>query len=489
MSTRYVWGQYTRQTQTGTRVVYEETYETEQNSHNLFHFNMTDGQQYSIGSSYSFSTYSGSYSATNNRYYTYDELSGNSRGAGYIVSTSGKMYYSPNWVEHASYRGLYTGYNVDGNSYRIYSSTRSTETYTYYVQGSFITYLSSSSKNKYPSDDYSGSYWYTYQGSDNIDATSITLPETIEGGSSVTVTINPSNSIKYSGTITYTIQYKLNGGNWNTLISSTSTMTSMSIPRGTETVQLRVQAKDNYGFTSSTYVESKTYEVKNGDPPTIQWDYYVDEETDSIIYHNVGDVTEPFSFSYTPIDPDYDKIAVLEAVIDMKDVGSGSISANPLVYHTYENLSSGVKRTCNILNEDKVFLKIPADEEYGVILLASDEYEMLSKNYIVKFTKTNEDVTITLQNAMAVSGDITKGYIVIYSYIPQDALLSVKVTNNANDEVPVWQDVTDAVRGGETFIFENATVTNGSAFNFELYAKRGESGEAGYIDTIIGSFE
>lgn len=485
MSTRYVWGQYTRQTQTDYVIRYRaasSSTDADGNS-NTGYLNFTAldvGDTVYIGKSYSISSYTGEFTLRNYTAYVRQNKVG-PLDIGYMTFTDGNMYYG-DWRDNYSNARLMSGW-------MFYYPEQYQDTNIYYVQGSFITYLSSSSKNKYPSDDYSGSYWYTYQGSDNIDATSITLPETIEGGSSVTVTINPSNSIKYSGTITYTIQYKLDGGSWNTLTSSTSTTASMSIPRGTETIQLRVQAKDNYGFTSSTYVESKTYEVKNGDPPTIQWDYYVDEETDSIIYHNVGDVEEPFSFSYTPIDPDYDKIAVLEAVIDMKDVGSGSISANPLVYHTYENLSSGVKRTCSILNEDKVFLKIPADEEYGVVLLASDEYEMLSKNYIVKFTKTNEDVTITLQNAMAVSGDITKGYIVIYSYIPQDALLSVKVTNNANDEVPVWQDVTDAVRSGETFIFENATVTNGSAFNFELYAKRGESGEAGYIDTIIGSFE
>ena len=126
MSTRYVWGKYTREVRTGYRTVYQE--ETE--NIGRFQFNMTDGQSYAIGSGYYFSKYSGSYSTTGNSYYTFKNQSLIVRGAGYITATSGAMYYGSRWQE-------YTASNlVNGANTIKYTTTTTQEQYTYYVRGS-----------------------------------------------------------------------------------------------------------------------------------------------------------------------------------------------------------------------------------------------------------------------------------------------------------------------------------------------------------------
>lgn len=485
MSTRYVWGQYTKQTQQNTVTRYRE--EKEEKTPISVKLSVSDGQRYSIGSSYSFSTISGRYSLRNTTTYTYDALSGNRRGAGYITVTSGNMYYSQNWLEHPSYNGLYGGASGDYLDYDCYYYTSSSyQTTEYeYVRGSLIGYLASSSRNEYPSNDYTGSYWYYYQGSDSIDAASVSLPDNIEGGQSCNITITPSSNKKYSGTVTYSIYYRYNGGTWNYLSATSSTNVMLSIPKGTNTVQVRVQAKDDIGFTSRDYTTSETKDVTNGSPPYIQWSYYVDQETDDYILYDAGDITEPFEFQFTPTDPDNDSMTLTETLCELNE--------DMNISYLYDNketsdISSGLQRTNNFLTSGDNFLKIALDKKCGIILRLEDEYNMFSKDYIVTFKKVVDEVTITMKNPMRIDGDISEAVIILYGYFPEDAIVTIKATNGANDDEVVWQDVTEDVLAGRTFYF-NSVAQKGAAFNFELYAKRGASKESGYIDTIIGAFE
>ena len=74
-------------------------------------------------------------------------------------------------------------------------------------------------------------------------------------------------------------------------------------------------------------------------------------------------------------------------------------------------------------------------------------------------------------------------------HIPADADYTVEVTNNANDDDPVWEDCTIEVKNGGNHIFTNETAENGFAFNFRVNVKRGASGEGGYISGIQGGFQ
>lgn len=476
MSTRYVWGKYNRETKTGIETVYEEYTE----KIGRFQFNMRDGQSYSIGSGYYLSKYSGSYSTTGNSYYTFKNQSLIVRGAGYITATSGAMYYGSRWQE-------YTANNLVNASNTIkYTTTTTQEQYTYYVRGSLLGYLSSSNRNQYPNNDYSGTTWYYYQGQDSIDAASVILPDNIEGGQTCNVTINPSTNKQYSGTVTYSIYYRYDEGSWNYLTATTSTNTMISVPKGTNSIQVRVQAKDDLGFTSSDYTTSKIKEVTNGSPPYIQWSYYVDQETEDYILHDVGDITEPFNFKFTPTDPDNDSMILYEGLFTLNE--ETMTGEDTLAYKETFDITSGLQRTSSILTDENVYLITPMDKKCGVILKLKDAYNMSSKNYIVAFNKANDEVTITLKNPMRVQGDITKGSVYLFGYFPVDSIVTVKVTNGANDDEVIWKDITEEALTGKAFEFDS-TAQNGSAFNFEVYAKRGVSKETGYIDTIIGAFE
>lgn len=114
--------------------------------------------------------------------------------------------------------------------------------------------LSSDISTAYPNKAYQGDYYYKYLGSDSIDPRSITYPTSAKAGERLNIKATASNSNTFGGTITYLYEYKKDGGAWDTTwYSSTSTSVAMTALPPSGTYQFRVRAKDNFGFTSTTY--------------------------------------------------------------------------------------------------------------------------------------------------------------------------------------------------------------------------------------------
>ena len=477
MSTRYIWGQYTINQQTYPYTYYVDVYDTGSGDYRTAG---DSGDKVRLYSRYSLSSSTGIFTGSGGVTITIGAgIAGKQYGAGYYPPNSGdtgynaryELIYSSSWIGR-NYWGA-EGFCVEAASWRGYYARQYTSQEIYETQGSLIGYVSSNQSNAYPSNGKSNGSWYVSQGSDNIDPKSVEIPETINGGSMITITISPSSSQKNGPTVSYVIQYKFGDDSWQTLTTTSATQYSLSIPMDTSTVQVRVQAKDASNFVSSDYVTSKEVEVINGKPPTITSDL-----GDSPV--DLGQVSEAFYFEYTVTDPDYGDTST---VTEKLDAGQASKTA------TRQNVASYTKIECELAKEDSAFQLIPNEEESTITISAVDSHKQLSNTYTVTFTKYVDEVTITLKDPMIISGDITTGVIYMVGYIPQDATFNVKVTNNANDEEPTWQDVTDEVRSNKTFDLINHKAISGTAFNFIMYAKRGESKQKGYIDTIIGAFE
>lgn len=269
MSTRYVWGKYNRQSNTGYRTRYRQV-ETKVRPIDV-EISMVDGQTYYIGAGYSFSDSTGRYSTTGNTAYTYKRKSGVRRGYGYVATQSGTMYYSQNWYEHASYDGLFAGSNFESSSYESYKYTAQSyqQAYTYYTKGSYLNDVSHASQAQYPSDDSNGSYWYTRKGQDNIDPVSVTIPGSIKADETITITINPSSNNIYGGLIKYEIQYRYNGGNWTGLSTTDSLTESFKVTGDTNNqFEVRVKAQDSMGFVSNDWVTSAAASITHNEPPS-----------------------------------------------------------------------------------------------------------------------------------------------------------------------------------------------------------------------------
>lgn len=324
--------------------------------------------------------------------------------------------------------------------------------------------ISSTNSGAYPANSYSGSYWYVSKGSDNIDPASVTYPASPNGGELVDITIAPSTGNTFGGTVKYKVEYQLDSGSWQTAVeSTTSTTVSVLIPKGTQTFAARATASDDTGFTSTTAVTGATVNVVNNAVPVI-----------SCGTSSLGEIAEPFSVSYSVSDEDGDTMTITEKIdgttirsYSAPSGSSGEQTFNPSALQWLTTLNGSHTAT------------ITADDGKGGVTTHS-----------ISFTRAVHTMTVTLEEPMETDAAITKCVVNIARNLPADAEWSLLVTNNAFDTEPVWEDITDYIKNGWNWVFENQTVSSGRyGFNFKLTCTRGVSGQGGSVDTISGGFE
>ena len=131
----------------------------------------------------------------------------------------------------------------------------------YMISNTKLSDVSSPNSGAYPQNGVSGSNWYEYEGSDNIDPSSVSIPADIMPSQQITITVTPGTGNVYGGTVSYQYQVRLNGGAWQTVATTTATTQGYTVPAGTQSIQARVVASDNMGFTSDTYVASAAVTV------------------------------------------------------------------------------------------------------------------------------------------------------------------------------------------------------------------------------------
>ena len=266
MSTRYVWGRYSR------NFVLSLARKRSHSINSGFVRELNDGLTGSWDESTAVDVSSGSISLINPtrksvspNYYEINDFSYMIPAGTYMKSAvfggaNGTIYIDTNTnITGDGELSTLSGYAWQGNLTIRGQSCSVTSS-----QGTLQGYASSASSGAYPQDGISGNYWYEYAGSDNIDAASVGY-STLEprGGETVTINVTPSSGKVYSGTVSYLYQVQLDGGAWTTIATTTATSQSYTIPTGTQTFAARVRAQDNIGFTSSTYTTGATVTVKN----------------------------------------------------------------------------------------------------------------------------------------------------------------------------------------------------------------------------------
>ena len=188
---------------------------------------------------------------------------------------------------------------------------------------------------------------------------------------------------------------------------------------------------------------------------------------------NLGTKDAEFGFKYTPSDADGDSLTITEKL-------------DGVTVRTKTGVTSGTELTFEAASVATEFQKI-LNGSHTITVEVSDGQE--TSTFEATFTKAVYNCSITLKEPLAVAGDITVAIISIAGYIPADSTYKVEVTNNGNDDNPVWQDVTKESIDDQNIVFANKTAVNGAAFNFRITAERGESGTGGYITAVAGAFQ
>ena len=259
MGARYIWNRYTAVQQQAYRTRYRETSEKMSNP-SYVDVNLDVGDEFTIGKSYYFSEITGSYSLRDTVTYIFVSDYHSDFDTGYMVMTSGHMYYGTIGFLYGTFRIL----SATDYYYESYQ-----QLYYYYIQGTYLDQRSNASSGYYPSNDEDGGYYYVRQGSDQVDPTAVTVPDDIDDGTTIQISITPNTGKTFGGTISYTYQYRYDGGSWQTLSTTTATTVSLAVPKGQySTLEVRVRAQDDMGFTSSTWVSSGVKTIIANQPPT-----------------------------------------------------------------------------------------------------------------------------------------------------------------------------------------------------------------------------
>lgn len=237
------------------------------------------------------------------------------------------------------------------------------------------------------------------------------------------------------------------------------------------TFTLSENYSSSYGYLPCFTLPETLYIDKNGFPTENQPPEVTSDAGESGV--ELGEKNEPFTLAYTVTDGDEDTMTIVEKV-------------NGVELAVHENVATGTGMTVQCLSEKALFQQI-LNGANTLTLEVSDGKTTVE--WTATFTKNVTSATLSLAEPLAADDTITVAALTIEGSFPVDMSWTVELTNNALDDVPVWETVT-GIQSGEAkaFVhhnFTNTTAAKGFAFNYRITAARGESGTGGSI-TMIG---
>lgn len=227
----------------------------------------------------------------------------------------------------------------------------------------------------------------------------------------------------------------------------------------------------SYGYLPCFTLPETLYIDKDGFPTVNQPPEVTSDVGESGVA--LGEKNEPFTLPYTVTDGDGDPMTITEKV-------------NGVALAVRENVASGTELTVKCLSEKALFQQI-LDGENTLVLKADDG--KTSADWTATFTKNVTSAVLSLAQPLTANDTITVAALTLEGSFPGDMSLTVELSNNARDDVPVWENCTD-IQSGESrafvhHVFTNKTAAKGAAFNYKVTITRGASGVGGTI-TMIG---
>ncbi len=307
------------------------------------------------------------------------------------------------------------------------------------------------------SADSDGCYTVIYNTAPTTPA-SITVPTTVNGGKSLTVTWGASTDTdgNLSG---YKLERQYASEGWVQVYAGTARTFTETITYGKTTVAYRVKAYDAAGAESG-YNTSPTRTIVNNHEPTISGS---DRDLGSF------SATAP-STTYVVNDEDGDTVAVV-----VKLDGTTFQSFNATLGATV-TLTFTAAQWQQILNGAHTF-----------VITATDPQSAVATRTIT-FTKSVTSVQFTT-DVLAADAMPTKAMINIQGSFPAGSSLTIEACNNANDASPTWQDVTSRVLNSQKVFFSNTTKTAAAwGVALRVTLNRGTATGDCYITAIGGNF-
>ena len=298
---------------------------------------------------------------------------------------------------------------------------------------------------------------YTPVFNDAPSTPTLYVPENIYEGQEVTVTWSPSYDAD-GDAITYSIRYYYDSASSNMKGANTvDTFFTHVVEEGHNTITYVIQAKDAYGSSSTSQV---TRTIIPNKPPDISGED-----------GHLGVKTDAFSLTYSVSDSDSEIVNVVESV------GSEVI----------RSFTATLGEDNEFTVPTELWLKLPNGTHSLSITAKDDKGGESTRSYTFEKKVTSLSVKT---DPMPCSDKPTRITMRVTGAIPDGASLSVMVCNNANDEVPTWENATNAVIDNYVYVFENAIKTADEwAVSIQVTVQRNGAEGACYITSIGGSFE
>ena len=188
---------------------------------------------------------------------------------------------------------------------------------------------------------------------------------------------------------------------------------------------------------------------------------------------DLGEQNAPFTVAYTATDTSTGTLTVTEKL-------DGEVKL------TRTDVAPGTALTVDWLDEEAGYQQVLNGAH--TITLEVDN-GIMSATKAITFTKNVTRAVLSLAQPLTADDTITVAAMTLEGSFPADMSLTVEMTNNALDDSPVWETVTDIQRGeSRAFVhhaFTNNAAARGFAFNYKVTIARGTSGVGGNI-TMIG---
>ena len=308
--------------------------------------------------------------------------------------------------------------------------TQTETVFSHYSRGYKIGTVTATSRNAYPTDDYSGSYWYVYEGIDNQEPTISGKDEDLGGFKAPFKKVFSVNDPDNNETLNVTV--KLNSATIRTINNATKGESyEIDIDKAkfdrlelNKTNTIEITVSDSNGASA---IRRYTFKKVNTNPVV------------TVTNSNLGEQNKPFNFSFKAADPDGDDITVKVYVDDVQLQDLGKVTPDQS-----KTVSIGKLDYAKLLNGEHR-IKIEATDSFGA---KGTGYITFSKKITHCWYKLTKEVDA--QPTAIVVNPLTE--------LAKGAKMTVKVSLNAKDTNPTWEVVPEELIG-QKYNFKTKTKT------------------------------
>jgi hypothetical protein len=279
----------------------------------------------------------------------------------------------------------------------------------------------------------------------------------VTGGENVKI----SWDIDYQGSyISYELQWRGNSGSWETIYAGLNTSASDDIPDVYNTVQYRVRSKNTVTNTYSDWKEGNVITVYHNKRPQI-----------SGVDHSLGTFDDtPPNYSYIITDPESDTLTTT-----VWADGEKIVEFIPTLGFAYNYT----------LTDDE--WKLLPNGLHVIQILTVDQLNRVANRTVTYMKGVNRiEFTCTPHYTNQIPSMLKLTFV---GFIPEGSDMLVEATNNAYDDNPVWEDITQNVMYETTYNFINRHKTADNwGLNVRVRIRRLTGIGPCYIKGLIGKY-